>query len=132
MQKVYQIMQIIETLGVLVSEIQALCVKSIFRFMFDILFFFAPQLNPFNIYDGYRAAMKDQGLFFACPKCHKGAQLGQPGSGGGGGSSQNPPQDGSQANKPPTEAAIAEALLNGNDPLKTDGLACPVACGYAE
>ncbi|KAL1894392.1 hypothetical protein Sste5346_005894 [Sporothrix stenoceras] len=129
MQKIYQIIQIVQTLSILISEIQALCVKSFFRFWFDILFYFAPQLNPFRFIDAYRAATKDKTFVFSCPKCQTGGQPSQSDNDGGG---QTLPQVVAVEVKPPADSADAEAPVDGSEPLKADGLACPVACGFVE
>ncbi|CAK7568353.1 MAG: hypothetical protein SEPTF4163_006341 [Sporothrix epigloea] len=56
MQKVYQIIQILQTFALLVREIRSLCVRSFFRWLFSIIFYFTPQLNPFRLVDAYNAA----------------------------------------------------------------------------
>ncbi|CAK7270132.1 hypothetical protein SEPCBS119000_003931 [Sporothrix epigloea] len=56
MQKVYEIIQIFQTLALLIREIRGLCVRSFFRWFFGILFYFTPQLNPFRLVDAYNAA----------------------------------------------------------------------------
>ncbi|CAK7237444.1 hypothetical protein SCUCBS95973_009962 [Sporothrix curviconia] len=56
MQKFYEIIQIVQTFALLVQELRALCVKSFFRWLFSIIFYYMPQLNPFRLVDAYNAA----------------------------------------------------------------------------
>ncbi|CAK7263644.1 hypothetical protein SEPCBS57363_000673 [Sporothrix epigloea] len=56
MQKVYELVQIFQTFSLLLREIRSLCVRSFFRWLFSILFYFTPQLNPFRLVDAYNAA----------------------------------------------------------------------------
>ncbi|CAK7218905.1 hypothetical protein SBRCBS47491_003664 [Sporothrix bragantina] len=56
MQKVYEIIQIVQTFALLIQEIRALCVKSFYRWLFGIIFYYTPQLNPFRLVDAYSAA----------------------------------------------------------------------------
>lgn len=117
MQKIYQIIQIIQTLGVLIAEIRALCVQNAFRYVFGIVFYFTPQLNPFHFVDAYKAATQDKAFIFSCTKAHNGEQPENAG--------QEPPQTDKLA-------AEAEAPKDDNGTSSNNAPEPPAACGCAE
>jgi hypothetical protein len=119
MQKIYQIIQIFQTLSLLVSEIRSLCVQNIFRFLFGVVFYFTPQLNPFRLIDAYKAATQDKAFIFPC-SCSK-ALDGKPPVNDG----QQPPQDA----KPLT---VNEAPNDGGKSPNNGVPALPVTRGSAE
>ncbi|CAK7207889.1 hypothetical protein SEUCBS139899_010704 [Sporothrix eucalyptigena] len=55
-QLAIKIVQILQTISILITQIRDLCVKNLLRIFFDVLFYFTPQLNPFRLLDAYNAA----------------------------------------------------------------------------
>ncbi|EPE05526.1 hypothetical protein F503_02265 [Ophiostoma piceae UAMH 11346] len=58
MNKIYEIVSILQTLQTLIKQLNKMCLKSLFRYLFGLFFFFAPQLNPYVWADAYEEAMK--------------------------------------------------------------------------
>lgn len=55
---IFEIAAILQTLQTLIKQLSQLCLLSIIRFMFSILFYFTPHLNPFTWVDAYEQVMK--------------------------------------------------------------------------
>ena len=55
-QKIYELIQIAQTFALLIQEIQALCVRSFLRWLFGIVSYYIPQLNPYRLIDAYKIA----------------------------------------------------------------------------
>lgn len=58
MNKIYEIISIVQTLNTLIKQLNQMCMKSLFRYLFSLLFYFTPQLNPYVWADAYEEAMK--------------------------------------------------------------------------
>ena len=58
MTKIYEIIAILQTLQTLLKQLNQMCMKSFFRYLFSLFFVFTPQLNPFVWADAYEEAIK--------------------------------------------------------------------------
>lgn len=54
----YEVMQLLQTLRSLITQINSICARSAIRFIFGLLFYFTPQFNPYRWVDAYEAVQQ--------------------------------------------------------------------------